>query len=594
VRRVSDNKIIKTDKDLEQEQSEKIMQTVARKTAYFRANPHRFCSEYLDIKLKLFQKILLFMINISTNFMYIAARGQGKSFLIAIFCVVRCILYPGTRICLASKARKQATEILEKITAILMPNSENLRNEIKDTVINQATAHIEFYNGSKIIVITANDNARSNRANILVVDEFRLVDKDIIDKVLRKFLTAPRQPDYLTKPEYSHLQERNKEMYLSSAWFQSHWSFEKLKSYAANLINEKRRYFVCGLPYQLSIKENLLMRDQIEDEMSETDFSQLAFEIEMGCMWFSDSDGSLYSYDNISKSRKIRFGIYPPSLANKLNDKRIKVQPRLENEKRILSLDIALMGSGKGKKNDASSIFINQLVQVQNHSDRFTNNIIYTENHEGILTEQLALLTRRLFHEFECTDLVIDCKGVGHGVLEAIQKDIYDSESGETYEALNVRNNDEWAARCLVPNAPKVIWAINNQTAKFNSDCALGLLEAFRQGKIRLLVSEYSADEELSELKGYINLPLEDKLKFLAPYTHTGLLINELIGLDYEAKDGIVRVKEKSGERKDRYSSLSYNIWVSRQLEAELKKPKKAFDPAKILSLGRKASPYKK
>ena len=155
-----------------------------------------------------------------------------------------------------------------------------------------------------------------------------------------------------------------------------------------------------------------------------------------------------------------------------------------------------------------------------------------------------------------------------------------------------MRNNDDWAARCLVPSAPKVVWAINNQTAKFNSDCALGLLEAFRQGKVRLLISEYSADEELSEIKGYNTLPLEDKLKLLAPYTHTGLLVNELIGLDYEAKDGIVRVKEKSGERKDRYSSLSYNIWVSKQLEAELKKPKNVFDPVRILSYGRKGSPY--
>ena len=34
--------------------------------------------------------------------MYIAARGQGKSFLIALYCIVRCILYPGTKIVLAS------------------------------------------------------------------------------------------------------------------------------------------------------------------------------------------------------------------------------------------------------------------------------------------------------------------------------------------------------------------------------------------------------------------------------------------------------------------------------------------------------------
>ena len=68
-------KIIKNDKELEIEKSQRIMMGVARRAAIYRANPHRFCGEYLGIRLKLFQKILLFMMNISTNFMYIAARG---------------------------------------------------------------------------------------------------------------------------------------------------------------------------------------------------------------------------------------------------------------------------------------------------------------------------------------------------------------------------------------------------------------------------------------------------------------------------------------------------------------------------------------
>ena len=585
-------KVVQTDRDIEREQSERIMKTVARKTAYFRANPHRFCSEYLMIRLKLFQKILLFMMNVCTHFMYIAARGQGKSTLIAIFCVVRCILYPGTKICLASKARKQAIEIIDKIKGDpLLGNSTALWHEISDYVVNQGGAFVEFHNGSKIVVVTSSDSSRSNRANILVVDEFRMVDKVIIDKVLRKFLTAPRQPRYLSKPEYAHLEERNKEIFLSSAWFTSHWSYEKLKSYAANMLREERNYFVCGLPYQLSIKEGLLMRSAIEDEMSEADFSELGFNIEMGCVWFSDNDGSLYSYDSISKARKIKYPMYPPSLADKLNDRRIRVQPRTENEKRILSVDIALM---KGKRNDATSIFINQLTQLPGSSERYVNNIVYTENHEGLLTDQLALMVRRMFNDFECTDLVIDGKGVGFGVLESLMKDMYDPDTGETYEALSCCNNEEIAARCLIANAPKVIWAINNQTAKFNSDCAIGLREAITQGKVRLLMSEYSADEELSEIKGYSKLPDEDKSRLLAPYTHTGLLVNELITLDYDAKDGLVRVKEKSGARKDRYSSLSYNLWVSRQIEAEMRKPQKTFDPVKILSMGRKANPYGK
>ena len=66
---------VKTDKQLEQEKSKRIMQGVALWASYYRANPHRFCADYLNITLKLFQKILIYLMNFSTHFMYIAARG---------------------------------------------------------------------------------------------------------------------------------------------------------------------------------------------------------------------------------------------------------------------------------------------------------------------------------------------------------------------------------------------------------------------------------------------------------------------------------------------------------------------------------------
>ena len=88
---------------------------------YYRANPQRFAKDYLNVNLRLFQKILLFMMNISNFFCYIAARGQGKSWLLAVFCCVRCILYPGTKVCIASGTRGQSINVLEKIKMELMP-----------------------------------------------------------------------------------------------------------------------------------------------------------------------------------------------------------------------------------------------------------------------------------------------------------------------------------------------------------------------------------------------------------------------------------------------------------------------------------------
>ena len=54
------------------------------------------------------------------------------------------------------------------------------------------------------------------------------------------------------------------------------------------------------------------------------------------------------------------------------------------------------------------------------------------------------------------------------------------------------------------------------------------------------------------------------------PYINTTLLISELINLEYETKNNVVKVKEKAGNRKDRYSSLSYNLYVSKQIEREI------------------------
>ena len=78
------------------------------------------------------------------------------------------------------------------------------KSEIEDYTINANKAEIKFYNGSWIKVVTASDSGRGSRANILLVDEFRMVDKDTIDTVLKKFLTSPRQPLYLRNPRYKN------------------------------------------------------------------------------------------------------------------------------------------------------------------------------------------------------------------------------------------------------------------------------------------------------------------------------------------------------------------------------------------------------
>lgn len=66
-----------SDKEVANEKSKRIMDGVAAWTSYFRANPQRFVKEYLNVDLKLFQKILIYAMMHFYYIMYIAARGQG-------------------------------------------------------------------------------------------------------------------------------------------------------------------------------------------------------------------------------------------------------------------------------------------------------------------------------------------------------------------------------------------------------------------------------------------------------------------------------------------------------------------------------------
>lgn len=138
--------------------SERLMNGVATWCSYYRYLPHVFAEEYLGLRLKLFQQVLLYYMMHYNYFIYLAARGQGKTWLTAVFCCVRCILFPNTKVILASGTKSQSIEIIEKIDD-LQKESPNLKREISDLSTNFNNAKVDFHNGSwisKIVVLGGN------------------------------------------------------------------------------------------------------------------------------------------------------------------------------------------------------------------------------------------------------------------------------------------------------------------------------------------------------------------------------------------------------------------------------------------------------
>ena len=290
----------------------------------------------------------------------------------------------------------------------------------------------------------------------------------------------------------------------------------------------------------------------------------------MEALWFGDDGGAFFDYNSISKNRHINYAMLPESRAALIgNHPKVRIPPKQNGEKRILSADIALMSSKKSN-NDATAIFINQMLPTK--AGRYISNIVYSDVYEGLRTDDQALIIRKLFDEFACDYLVLDANGLGLGVYDCLSRDMVEPYTGEIYPALSCCNNAEMAARCTVPGADKVIWAIK-ASAQFNSDCAFLLREAFKSGRIRLLITEFDAETLLTEnIKAFSSLTIAERERLKMPYTNTTLLINELTKLQHEETGGRVRIFERSGMRKDRYSSLSYNYYVATQLESKLSK----------------------
>jgi len=550
--------------------------------SFYRSRPDIFAEEYLGLSLKTFQKILLYCMVHYNYTMFLASRGLGKTYLTALYCVIKCILWPETKIVVAAGQKSQAMKIVtEKIPELIAKSKTGmLRREIKGSIrtsMNTDDPNVEFVNGSWIKVTAATQGARSARANILILDEFRMIDPVIYRGVLRRFLAASRQPGFLEKPEYKNKQEyleRNQEIFLSSCWYKFNWSFDRYKVFLNAMLRGKK-YFICGLPYQFAIKENLTNKDQLLDELAEEDMDIVSWTMEMDCLFFGESEKAFFKTDELTQIRKIYKPIYPKPFYETIKDKKFKYSPKEKGEVRILSCDLAAIGT---KQNDASVFMLMQLLPMVSKRDGnnfkgYERIIPYMETMVGAHTELQAIRIRQLFDDLDCDFIVIDRQGNGIGVYDNLCKRLYDKDRGIEYPALNSMNEEKMQERCLVPNADQKIYTIS-ATSEFNSEIAVSLRDNIKRNKIKLLVNKNDSYDFISKIENLSKLSPEMVAKLEAPFAHTDALVNEMVLLESEINQstGYIKLKEMSGQRKDRYSAISYSNFYASILEKDLMK----------------------
>lgn len=570
--------------------SEKLMQGIDAWASFYRARPDIFCEEYLGITLKPFQKILLYVMMHYNYTMFLASRGLGKSFLVALYCIVKCILFPGTKIIIASKTKEQAMNLIsEKIPELMQISTTGMIERELDgsirTSMNVPDPNVVFLNGSWIKVVPATQNARSKRANLLILDEFRMIDPHIYRNVLRRFLAVSRQPRYLKKEEYKNnkeLMERNQEIFLTSPYYKFNWSFGRYSVFVKSMLQGKK-YFVCGLPYQFAIKENLTNEEQLIDELSEDDVDEIGWLMEMDCLFFGESEKAYFKTEELKDIEKIPYPLYKKELENKIKNKAL-IEKKGVNEIRVLSCDIALLG---GDAND-SSVFTLIVGKKSTDGLRYKRYVRNIESYQGLHPETQALIIRRLFDDYDCDYIVLDRQGNGISVYGYLCRKLYDNERKIEYKpfcSMNEYDEPKLAFFHTEEEYEKKIYTIS-ASEEFNHDIALDLKDKIVNKRIELLISKEDSREVFNKEAWFNKLTPEEKMDFYMPFVQTNLLENEMVLLERIDHPKFIKLREQAGKRKDRYVSLAYGNFYISLLEKDLLKKKKdnSFDAKKLFS----------
>ena len=545
-------------------------------TSFYRQNIHRFAIDYLGIQLKPFQVVLLYMIERNLKSCLITSRGLGKSWLIALYCCCRAILYPGQKIIVSCETKEQSRNLIrEKIVNELMNMSPNLRKEINPREIKIGTneSYVKFKNGSTITAINASENTRGKRAHILVVDEYVQIKNgfDTLTKILQPFLQVVRQPKYLQNPKYAHLQEENKQIYASSAWYADHWSYDLYKDYVEKmLIGESS--FVCNLPYNVALKYGLMTQTRLDEIMSDPNLSEEAFLMEYSAMFYDLGEGAYIKPSDIINNRTVVKPWYPPTDIEYIAEKgkrniSWKEDRTSKQELRVLGCDIAL---AQGDKNDNTVIHYSVSIPK---GDKYITEVKYSEAINGGTAKAIALRLKQLFFDGDCDYIVMDIAGLGLAVLDALGEYTFDTERDIKYPPMCCFNKEDKKERCGYREAMPCIYGIV-ANEEINNAIAVTLKASLNNHTLKFLVNEFEGEDWLNENKNFQLLEASEKVRLMYPYVQTTLTQMEIIKLQTEITRKGIKLVEFGSNRKDRYSALAYMKLFIREKENELKKPK--------------------
>lgn len=137
--------------------------------------------------------------------MFVASRGFGKSFLLALYATLKCVFVPGTKIVIVGAAFRQSKIIFEYMEnlwrnspimrSIFNGNDDGPRRDVDRCTIRLGDSW------AIAIPLGTGDKIRGLRAHIIIADEFASISPDIYETVVSGFAAVSASPIQNVKTE---------------------------------------------------------------------------------------------------------------------------------------------------------------------------------------------------------------------------------------------------------------------------------------------------------------------------------------------------------------------------------------------------------
>ncbi|UUG68061.1 hypothetical protein [Bacillus phage PK-3] len=510
----------------------------AEMLAYFQVYPDRFIDyiqpEDSTFKLYPFQRIFLRVMARYKKVYITATRGTSKSFLNILSMYLKCIFFPGIKLSLVAPQKDQASQIAQQNIEAIWNFMPILEKELKPKSKGGITfakdyTRLKFLNNSVLDIVVASQGSRGLRRHGLSFEEICQMEKhrEVIGEVLLPLLANNRKgADGNVSKHEIHKQL----MYVTTAASRQSYAWEQLFSVMVDMARGKSA-FVIGNDYSLPVMFDQLDPEYIEDVKADPSMSPLQFAREYNSVWTGSSENSLVQLKDLEKCR-----VLPKA----------EFEATKGDHEYIISVDVA---RSERKNTATTAIAIFKIINRGNGT--YFKQLVNVHTYKGNMHfEDQSIYIKELVEKFKAKMVVIDGNGLGRGLLDYLVKE-------DRYPSYSVVNDDGTYEKYKLPNSLPLIFNVMSNTKETKaSNIHNNFMAVISNHDLKLLISDSIIKEKSKEKDS------ERLAELLVPHVQTGLFVDEVMNLIYEARGNNTVVKRVSKSMdKDRYSAVSYGLY---------------------------------